>query len=771
MNNKFIDAIDFENDLVVDYENSIFSSHSETDILLREEAKLLANLYKNKLSKSQKSNSIDNNIQTVENNMKEYFEKNVQILEEIRNEITAKMNSKEQDQDLVSSHFANKVNEQNELFKNHENKIQDIDLKLNKKINDFEKNLFLINQNFANEQNSLKNQINSELNNKINTSFKSMEEKGNKKYFEISEKFFALRTEIMETLNSSVKLNADIVRDVSSFFSKEIDVLKNSHFGFNEELKKIYDAWNNSDKKISSFEKHISYLLDKYTSLQDNSNLAIEKMEKNQLKISQDVFSLNEFKEKLTNSIHENLLKIEHLNSQVDEIKEQTNSSIEKINTIDSDLFDFKEEVLKDFDEVNKTSSLILDYIENGKIISNLINSKEFNDKIDTTISSNAEKTHENLKELENKLNTLTYETNNLVKDVHHLSSHDFNRELNDFIKNTDFNINAQVDSSKKEMLNEIKNLEDSLVDKISSVKSQVDTNAINLTKLEAFINSEDMDKIIFDKLILIIEERVQNIETKILEVQDKLTQDIQDFVENKILDKDKEIVNSHAKIKNEALNVIYNELNKFENKISTFSEEIVKNYDFLVMNSRALNTLENLLNEQLNRSLDFDDDKKEIINNLILKIEHHKNLIENIRDQVNESLEKNNILDDVVENLNKQSNVNLLEDEFTYQSIRDLTLTLVKEEISKLGFNLRREEIKNKKSPSFFDLKIKELLGELMITKNEYDLDIHSESKNSPTINLDNKSFDFQETDLASEDLFVDDNDDIFKEEEVTDV
>lgn len=509
----------------------------------------------------------------------------------------------------------------------------------------------------------------------------------------------------------------------------EINLFTNKFENLNQEINKIYSIWTENNSLLSNLERLLLELNNKNDELLIDREVYIEELHNktidnekyiNELLIqnedlkhqfsnfSKQIDSISEFKEELLTSVDE---KISKNNSLIDEQLHQ------EFNLLKDEMKDISIQTVES--ELSKRNLLHLENILNQeRIVDNVLSSEIFNLALESKLN-HLLNNDQNIGYIKNAFNNFDVYKNQIIDQITESDRirNIISIEANNLINLLKTDISEKINDTKEYMYQKNFALNERIVDLEHKI------NNISLDEKEIYdmiSSSEEIEKIINDKLIFIINEKLNSIQDDISFINRKLEEDLKEYVDNNLKNKVvSEVVNSDKMrhIKNETLQSVYSELLKRDEKISLHSEEILKNYEALLENNRILENLEKLVIKQVEEVDGFRKDKEDSIDLIMEKISDQKaNIIDlqnKIQDVITGEHLVNNKAIDSVEDI----------DSDIYENIKLMTLNLVKEEIKKL--NLINKDDASKEQPiyinqneepesDFFKNRIQDILSKL---------------------------------------------------------
>lgn len=763
--------IDFVDDVqLCNHDNEI-----ETNILIREEAQYLAKNLINKknlrdLSKKMResndelvnSRDIENlnlNLDTnnyllskIEDKLNNYknfnFEKDVYNVNDDESSIISNDSDQgsEQLNDIKNTLIQNNLNLEKTFssFENFMNSaLEKMDSILNKKSEENIQPIFVeepISSNKSDGVEEIKwdecdeDEFDTNNDERLESISKLMNEQSNfvSKQEELARQLGALKDNI-EHLNNINELQYGTLSEKHSLdineIQNEINLFTNKFENLNQEINKIYSIWTENNSLLSNLERLLLELNNKNDELLIDREVYIEELHNktidnekyiNELLIqnedlkhqfsnfSKQIDSISEFKEELLTSVDE---KISKNNSLIDEQLHQ------EFNLLKDEMKDISIQTVES--ELSKRNLLHLENILNQeRIVDNVLSSEIFNLALESKLN-HLLNNDQNIGYIKNAFNNFDVYKNQIIDQITESDRirNIISIEANNLINLLKTDISEKINDTKEYMYQKNFALNERIVDLEHKI------NNISLDEKEIYdmiSSSEEIEKIINDKLIFIINEKLNSIQDDISFINRKLEEDLKEYVDNNLKNKVvSEVVNSDKMrhIKNETLQSVYSELLKRDEKISLHSEEILKNYETLLENNRILENLEKLVIKQVEEVDGFRKDKEDSIDLIMEKISDQKaNIIDlqnKIQDVITGEHLVNNKAIDSVEDI----------DSDIYENIKLMTLNLVKEEIKKL--NLINKDDASKEQPiyinqneepesDFFKNRIQDILSKL---------------------------------------------------------
>lgn len=793
--------IDFVDDVqLCNHDNEI-----ETNILIREEAQYLAKNLINKknlrdLSKKMRESNdelvnsrdienlnlnLDTNnyllskIQDKLNNYKNFnFEKDVYSVNDDESSIISNDSdqSSEQLNDIKNTLIQNNLNLEKTFssFENFMNSaLEKMDSILNKKSEENIQPIFVeepISSNKSDGVEEIKwdecgeDEFDTNSDERLESISKLMNEQSNfvSKQEELARQLDALKDNI-EHLNNINELQYGTLSEKHALdineIQNEINLFTNKFENLNQEINKIYSIWTENNSLLSNLERLLLELNNKNDELLIDREVYIEELHNktidnekyiNELLIqnedlkhqfsnfSKQIDSISEFKEELLTSVDE---KISKNNSLIDEQLHQ------EFNLLKDEMKDISVQTVES--ELSKRNLLHLENILNQeRIVDKVLSSEIFNLALESKLN-NLLNNDQNIGYIKNAFNNFDVYKNQIIDQITESDRirNIISIEANNLINLLKTDISEKINDTKEYMYQKNFALNERIVDLEHKI------NNISLDEKEIYdmiSSSEEIEKIINDKLIFIINEKLNSIQDDISFINRKLEEDLKEYVDNNLKNKVvSEVVNSDKMrhIKNETLQSVYSELLKRDEKISLHSEEILKNYETLLENNRILENLEKLVIKQVEEVDGFRKDKEDSIDLIMEKISDQKANIIDLQNKIQDVITGEHIVNnkaiDGVEDI----------DSDIYENIKLMTLNLVKEEIKKLNLvnkdDASKEQaiyINQNEEPEsdFFKNRIQDILSKLNqsyepldVKKDLVDLNIKMEDLKKESDNL----------------------------------
>lgn len=793
--------IDFVDDVqLCNHDNEI-----ETNILIREEAQYLAKNLINKknlrdLSKKMRESndelvnsrdieSLNLNLDTnnyllskIEDKLNNYknfnFEKDVYSVNDDESSIISNDSdqSSEQLNDIKNTLIQNNLNLEKTFssFENFMNSaLEKMDSILNKKSEENIQPIFVeepISSNKSDGVEEIKwdesgeDEFDTNNDERLESISKLMNEQSNfvSKQEELARQLDALKDNI-EHLNNINELQYGTLSEKHALdineIQNEINLFTNKFENLNQEINKIYSIWTENNSLLSNLERLLLELNNKNDELLIDREVYIEELHNktidnekyiNELLIqnedlkhqfsnfSKQIDSISEFKEELLTSVDE---KISKNNSLIDEQLHQ------EFNLLKDEMKDISIQTVES--ELSKRNLLHLENILNQeRIVDNVLSSEIFNLALESKLN-HLLNNDQNIGYIKNAFNNFDVYKNQIIDQITESDRirNIISIEANNLINLLKTDISEKINDTKEYMYQKNFALNERIVDLEHKI------NNISLDEKEIYdmiSSSEEIEKIINDKLIFIINEKLNSIQDDISFINRKLEEDLKEYVDNNLKNKVvSEVVNSDKMrhIKNETLQSVYSELLKRDEKISLHSEEILKNYETLLENNRILENLEKLVIKQVEEVDGFRKDKEDSIDLIMEKISDQKANIIDLQNKIQDVITGEHIVNnkaiDGVEDI----------DSDIYENIKLMTLNLVKEEIKKLNLvnkdDASKEQaiyINQNEEPEsdFFKNRIQDILSKLNqsyepldVKKDLVDLNIKMEDLKKESDNL----------------------------------
>lgn len=590
--------------------------------------------------------------------------------------------------------FSHNLNSNNvNLEKNIEQKFEIKPIEWN---DDFEKESTPFSKNVdSNELDLLKNRQNELLNDqtKINKEIEIIKQSIND--FILSSEY-SNKNIIEQTIDNAHKLTLD-VNDVKEQYSN----LEN-------EINKIYSTWLENNKLLSNLENLLFELNSKNDELVFDKISYDEEIHKKTIDNEKFINELskesNDLKETI-NSLNERLSIVESLSSTFNP-KDYVNNNltetmVEEVKNISKNIIETELE--------NRNLLKIEDIMTRERVIDEVMESDIFNYSLEKKIQQIIidEKINNKINESD-KLEILSYTINsdkfkNIIASEVNYVSNDIKLELNDrFTKLRDDFHNTNCYNSNK----------------FIEIESKLDSRSDQLQKheiIEMVFASRELENIINDKLIYVVNNELDSLKESISEIENKILRNIKHYLDEDLQENlKKEVIESkdlRQKIKNDALNAIYNEIQERDKQFDSQKKEILKNYEALIQNNRILEHLEKLVLKQVEEVEGFKKDKENSLDIIIDKINVQKIEIDYLKEKIKDITGK-----ELIQNINS-NNVDSLD---VYENIKNMTSSLVRDEIKKLNLiNASKENVEpmilsDEPSSNFFKNRIKDILNKL---------------------------------------------------------
>lgn len=750
-------------------ERNKYLNSAETDVLIREEAEYLAKSFLEKekfsfdFSDADKLESRLNEIY-LENKKNEdeiiksnhLWNENKKILERIEKKISGEKSLDNGFSSNVESYsgdyikeLENKIN-QNE--KNIQSAFESFNAFMQKTTENFEKIFDFKNIDSKNEEsdsvdfvkpvewedsNSLdsekENKINEEKVNEILNEFSNSIDlrlsENNKKVSDLSNSISEISKNLNNYVENSENEKAGFFASISEENAKvfqDIDFVKNQYLGLEKEISKLFSNWSENNQLLINLE-----------------NLLCDMTEKKNM-YSQD---LNDFLSETHQKVVDSQRSLNDLNNEFFELRDKIMSFDERIYNIEKNsekLFSFDERVIELSKEVvleELAKRNLLDptqFLTNNDSVESLLASSVFQQSLESKITrmivdnnnyigeefaAKFDRVSSDVSLVSEKLNS---ETIGLSKSIQNLES-----SFNNYKNSVDFlgfssEIRSKIDSidSRTNLIySELNSKYNETNEKHKMLNTKIDDFSTNQESIirDVIEKSEPLSDLISEKIIEVVDLKLEKVNQEFKLISENLEEKIMSFSERynqKLLEEELDKRNSEleSKIKNEALNSIYQELTKRDEKINLHSEEIVKNYEVLLENNKILESLERLVLQQADEVDVFKHDREETIELLMSKIMGQKEQIEEIRNRIADILKAAGI--DIVNNSDAETDAYILE------SIRQVTSELVQEEIKKLNLSdiTKKPELKIESGSEndFFVRRMRDILDRLDHSKSK---------------------------------------------------
>lgn len=739
----------------------IVCNNAETDLLIREEARFLAKDYLIKqnfhdISIVDKNNNIDNNFNCQQSNqynssineIKETLNENnnnlIKMFEKISNQIS---NAIEKQADVASRNMG-KEDELLARFENLGNESIPLD-ENNNSLDSFE------NDNFF---------FQSDENNNVLNNLKTQQDFLLDQHDKISKELEIIKTSINDFVFNTSDANKIIFDETiinTNKLTNEVISVKNQYANIENEINKIFSTWLENNKLLENLENLLIELNDQKNELNYEKN-----------DFNEEIYSKTLYNEKILDDLS---IKSNDLKEMVEQLNERV-AVIEDISAMNS----------KQQEEDEVTAAEIVDAIER---INNRI--KEFensnNYEFIKSISKEVVDTELLKRNLFNNEDILTREQ--VVDQV--MDSDIFNYSLEKKIKETimEEGINANLsDDDKNEIVNltinsdKIKNIIDTEVtylsndvkldlnekftklrddfhnnnleinSKIIELETKVESNNTSIKQheiMELIFNSKELETIIENKLLYVVSDKLNELKDSVHDIETNILVNIRNYLDDELeRDIKRDIIESQEirqKIKNDALNAIYVELQERDKRFELQRAEILNNYEALIENNRILENLENLILRQVEEVEGFRRDKDSLFDLVVESINKQKIEINTLKEKIASITGK--------EFLNKAKTTNVSDNDI-YQNVKNLTSNLVKNEIEKMNLigNLSKDfdeyEIHSEIGiNNFFQNRMKEIMKKLDRKDDEViELDDVIPLTNELKVNFDDLKIDINE-------------------------
>ena len=480
--------------------------------------------------------------------------------------------------------------------------------------------------------------------------------------------------------------------------NSDLDVEKSE---FNEEIynrtvdnekiiNDLFSESNNLKSEIEKINERLSVIEDISSTYNNSSNLQDVENINNELQITQS--TVNELVEKINSMSNENRVDVEQVKAISLEVVE---NELSKRNLYNPDEIMTKSRII---DEIMESDifSYSLEKMINQVILDTKITENDKMDIVNSVISS---------EKMKNVINAeIGYVSNDIKLDLN-----DRFTRLRDDFNNFDIDIN----------------------NKIVSLETKVDSNENDLQKheiVEMIFSSKDLEGIIENKMLYVLSDKLNELKESMGLIESKIIENIKKYLDNDLEHNIKrDIIESkeiRQKIKNDALNAIYSEIEERDKEFSTQRKEMLTNYEALIENNRILENIETLIIRQVEEVEGFNKDKDKAFDAIVQKISAQKSEINYLKDRIIEIAGKD------VLNLSDKVYKNTQRDHEVYENVKNLTSNLVKDEIKKLNLINTENDDKflnssdtKKNSSQFFKERIQNILEKLHSNSNEENL------------------------------------------------
>lgn len=769
----------WESENIIDFVDDVqlynHDGEIETNILIREEARYLAKNLINKknlkeLSKKMKdSNDEFANSKDIEN-LNLNLDTNNYLLSKIQDKLNDyKKNSFENDifninDDEQSSNISDDSNQNNQQLNDIKNTLIQNNLNLEKTFSSFENFMnsalekmdsILNKKNDQNDMLTFVEENGSNVNDEIDRikwdeCFDNESDANHDFRFESintlmdEQSNFAIKQEELSRQLETLKDNIQHLNDINELqygtlsekhalnigeIQNEINLLASKFESLNQEINKIYSIWTENNSLLNNLEKLLVELNNKNDELLIDREVYIEELHNKTIDNEKYINELLIQNEDLKNQFSNFSKQIGNISELKDEILVTVDEKISNNNSLiegqlQQEFLNLKSE-MRDISiqtvetELSKRNLLHLENILNQeRIVDSVLSSEIFNLALESKLN-NILNNNENINFIKNAFNNFDVYKNQIIDQI---TESDRIRnivsiESNNLINLLKTDVMEKINDTKEYMYQKNFALNERIVDLEHKI------NNISLDEKEIYdmiSSSEEIENIINDKLIFIINEKLNSIQDDISFINRKLEEDLKEYVDNNLKNKVvSEVVNSDKMrhIKNETLQSVYSELLKRDEKISLHSEEILKNYETLLENNRILENLEKLIIKQVEEVDGFRKDKEDSIDLIMEKISDQKaNIVDlqnKIQDVITSEQFANNKSVDGIDDIDKD----------IYENIKLMTLNLVKEEIKKLNLinkeDASKEELisidqKDVQESDFFKNRIQDILSKL---------------------------------------------------------
>ncbi len=526
----------------------------------------------------------------------------------------------------------------------------DLDNKSNKTMNVNSEEL----DQLKNKQNELVN-VQEKLNKEIEIIKKSIND-----YILASE--YSNKTILEQTIDNAHRLSLDV------------NVVKEQYSNLENEINKIYSTWLDNNQLLTNLENLLIDLSHKNENLVDEKYLYNEEIAR---KTTDNEKYINEISIE-SNNLKNSIEKINERLSLVEDLSNSFNPNDYVKNNLTETMIDEVKTISKNIVEEALVERNLFDpkqIITRERVIDEVMDSDIFNYSLEKKIQQTIidEKLDRKLDESD-KLEMLTYTINsdkfkNIISSEVNYVSNDIKLELNDrFTKLRDDFHNTNCYNSNKfiELETKLDSKEDFLQ------KSEI---------IEMVFASKELEDIINDKLIYVVNEQLDDLKESMSVIENKILNSVKRYLDEDIQDNlKKEIIDSkdiRQKIKNESLNAIYHELNERDKQYEDQKKEILQNYEALFENNRILENLEKLILKQVEEIEGFKKDKENSFEIAIDKINAQKADIDYLKEKVFEIYGKDLVINSSPEQVYENE---------VYEKVKQITASLVREEIKKLN-------------------------------------------------------------------------------------
>lgn len=574
----------------------------------------------------------------------------------------------------------------------------------------------------------------------------------------INKEIEIIKQSINDFILSSEYSNKDIIEqtiDNAHKLSLDVNDVKEQYSNLENEINKIYATWLDNNKLLSNLENLLFELNSKNDELVFDKNAYDEEIHKKTLDNERFINELSNesihLKETI-NSLNERLSIVENLSSTFNP-KDYVNTNLTE--TMMEEVKNISKNVVET--ELEKRNLLRLeDIVTRERVIDEVMESDIFNYSLEKKIQQIIvdEKVNNKIDESD-KLELLTYTINsdkfkNIIASEVNYVSNDIKLELNDrFTKLRDDFHNTNCYNSNKFI---------EIESKIDSKNDQLQKHEI----IEMVFASRELENIINDKLVYVINNELDDLKESISEIENKILRNIKYYLDEDLQENlKKEVIESkdlRQKIKNDALNAIYNEIQERDKQFDSHKKEILKNYEALIENNRILEHLEKLVLKQVEEVEGFKKDKENSLDIIIDKINSQKIEIDYLKEKIKDITGK-----EFVQNVIS----NDIDDSDVYENIKNMTSGLVRDEIKKLNLiNSSKDDVEpiilsDEPSNNFFKNRIKDILNKL---EEGYDPIISVNEKipltNELKINLSDLKVDINKLKEENQDVNLQDED-----------
>lgn len=527
----------------------------------------------------------------------------------------------------------------------------------------------------------------------------------------INKEIEIIKQSINDFILSNEYSNKNIIEqtiDNAHRLSLDVNDVKAQYSNLENEINKIYSTWLENNKLLSNLENLLFELNSKNDELVFDKTAYDEEIHKKTIDNERFINELsnesNTLKETI-NSLNERLSIVESLSTTFNP-KDYVNNNLTE--TMMEEVKNISKNVVET--ELEKRKLLRLeDVVTRERVIDEVMESDIFNYSLEKKIQQIIidEKINNKIDESD-KLEILAYTINsdkfkNIIASEVNYVSNDIKLELNDrFTKLRDDFHNTNCYNSNK----------------FIEIESRLDSKSDQLQKheiIEMVFASRELENIINDKLVYVINNELDDLKESISEIENKILRNIKYYLDEDLQENlKKEVIESkdlRQKIKNDALNAIYNEIQERDKQFDSQKKEILKNYEALIENNRILEHLETLVLKQVEEVEGFKKDKENSLDIIIDKINSQKIEIDYLKEKIKDITGK-----ELIQNISS----NNIDSDDIYENIKNMTSGLVRDEIKKLNLiNSSKDDVEpvvlsDEPSNSFFKNRIKDILNKL---------------------------------------------------------